>query len=875
MDSIVPWEELTAAQEKVLNDKAEALSLEAVRKKHNRPVLTIPQLIALLLRNPDAAKTEVGQKLVNDGRFKNQLTPELIAMFDPPGNTFASKQQKSVGHNFKTKYDALMLEVSETCKQLFYGLFGVEQGMLGSQLSEFPQPDYNNIMQTYPRVFENFSKLDAYLELLEPYIVMPTWKQQVVQSKKKKKNEDSITASVSFTQDEYGDVLRAMGIEDIGYYTGHENWISGRDSFPLTFHNGKFEVYPSSGEDSHLQEYLDYWCTVFDFFVPHEVGGEVPEERVQVAAAKEAEQVSGEAPPPDMMVVNADVARAEAPEPSEQRRKRARRGAQEAKSGEEEGVVAEEKPQPQGVRQSARVRGVDVAEEKSAAQLVQEQQIARMLGFGGGAKSQRRVQQERKQVQAAVSQMVQSSPAAGARFPTSGANAAERRKMAKALVHIYGAFSSSPVFQQLLGRSTLYKKVGDSSSEPTIEEYSRVYPVAIDWYLGVMKKRLKLRFLTDTQVNALNFIVSQRASLALRLPAKSTAEMETVVQQRFAARSQPELVKVVFEAVEMTDCFGNSVLSETRTQLERMISQLVTDVALSPDTYSNSHLNVVLTGAAGAGKTRFAMILGNIMKKCGLLLSERAIDVVSKPDLVGQYVGQSGPKTKSRLFQNLENVMFIDEAYSLAQYTINQQGGIEWDPYGMEVMTEIVNFLDKFKGRICIIAAGYEEPMMNQFFAINEGLPRRFPFKVPLPNYTPEELTALFCYFLRKNMKLTGALIEQNAADKLLDVIKRTEKKLFPNSAGDVENLASLAGRILKNKRSLDPGAKLEVSDLYSALLEYCKTVQKKGCLFLADVPVPTLTQRFFSALPFSMGVRGGYAAAPQTAASLGFLLVQ
>jgi hypothetical protein len=219
--------------------------------------------------------------------------------------------------------------------------------------------------------------------------------------------------------------------------------------------------------------------------------------------------------------------------------------------------------------------------------------------------------------------------------------------------------------------------------------------------------------------------------------------------------------------------------------------------------------------------------------------------------------------------------MFIDEAYSLAQYTINQQGEVEWESYGVEVMTEIVNFLDKFKGRICIIAAGYEEPMMRQFLAINEGLPRRFPFKVPLPNYTPQELTALFCYFLRKNMKLTGTLIEQDAANKLLEVITTTEKKLFPNSAGDVENLASLAGRILTNKRSLDPVAKLGVNDVYSALLEYCKTVQKKGCLFLADVPVPTLSQRFFSALPFSMGVRGGYAAAPRTAANLGFLLIQ
>lgn len=69
----------------------------------------------------------------------------------------------------------------------------------------------------------------------------------------------------------------------------------------------------------------------------------------------------------------------------------------------------------------------------------------------------------------------------------------------------------------------------------------------------------------------------------------------------------------------------------------------------------------------------------------------------SATDLIGQYIGQTGPKVQQQFDKALGKVLFIDEAYRLGQ-----------GHFSKEAMGEIVDATtkDKYAKKMIIILAG-------------------------------------------------------------------------------------------------------------------------------------------------------------------------
>lgn len=107
------------------------------------------------------------------------------------------------------------------------------------------------------------------------------------------------------------------------------------------------------------------------------------------------------------------------------------------------------------------------------------------------------------------------------------------------------------------------------------------------------------------------------------------------------------------------------------------------------------------------------------------------VEECSATDLIGQFVGQTGPKTIAKLQKALGKVLFIDEAYRLGE-----------GHYATEAINELVDSLTKpqFMNEMIVILAGYEKDM-NHLMSVNEGLSSRFPEEVIFTNLRPEEST--------------------------------------------------------------------------------------------------------------------------------------
>ncbi|KAG6844632.1 hypothetical protein H0H87_005289, partial [Tephrocybe sp. NHM501043] len=123
------------------------------------------------------------------------------------------------------------------------------------------------------------------------------------------------------------------------------------------------------------------------------------------------------------------------------------------------------------------------------------------------------------------------------------------------------------------------------------------------------------------------------------------------------------------------------------------------------------------------GKTTVARKMGQVYYDMGILSSKEVIEC-SASDLVGRFVGETGPKTRELLGKALGKVLFIDEAYRLSE-----------GQFAKEAIDELVASLtlDKFKSKIIVILAGYDDDM-NKLLSVNSGLASRFPEEVRFRN---------------------------------------------------------------------------------------------------------------------------------------------
>ncbi|HZK43421.1 MAG TPA: AAA family ATPase [Syntrophomonadaceae bacterium] len=195
-------------------------------------------------------------------------------------------------------------------------------------------------------------------------------------------------------------------------------------------------------------------------------------------------------------------------------------------------------------------------------------------------------------------------------------------------------------------------------------------------------------------------------------------------------------------------------------------------------------LHMVFNGNPGTGKTTVARILGNVFNDIGILSKGHIVEV-ERADLVGEYIGHTAQKTKEILRKSIGGIMFVDEAYTLAQ------GGDK--DFGQEAIATMVKAMEDHRDNIIIILAGYTAEM-ERFMMSNPGLRSRFPIHIKFKDYDDAELFQIALQmYLERDYELTS-----RARWKLKNVLNEFAKSHHPHSgnARYVRNLVEKSIRL-------------------------------------------------------------------------------
>jgi len=259
----------------------------------------------------------------------------------------------------------------------------------------------------------------------------------------------------------------------------------------------------------------------------------------------------------------------------------------------------------------------------------------------------------------------------------------------------------------------------------------------------------------------LSLVDSAKMNMALRLVKKQNPESLNNEELSTIVIADIQEVFVTGNAKKLHLIIDEPRLKDSLNELETLvgmenIKQEIRDMVklvryyneIGKDVLNKFVMHTVFKGNPGTGKTTLARIFAKIFNALGILEQGHLVEC-DRSSLIGQYTGQTAPKTLAKIEEAIGGVLFIDEAYALVE------GGN--DAYGKEAISTILKQMEDRNTEFILIVAGYPKNM-DEFLQSNPGLKSRFDQTMLFEDFSEEELFKIAeLMFYNEELSLTEA----------------------------------------------------------------------------------------------------------------------
>lgn len=205
-------------------------------------------------------------------------------------------------------------------------------------------------------------------------------------------------------------------------------------------------------------------------------------------------------------------------------------------------------------------------------------------------------------------------------------------------------------------------------------------------------------------------------------------------------------------------------LQSVKDTINRIKADIWSDMEQGIDTVGEFGNHMMFLGNPGTGKTTVARIVAEIMKDLGVVNKGQLIEVNAE-NLRAGYVGQTAIKTSEVIDSAMDGVLFVDEAYRLAD-----------DEFGIEAVNTLLARMENDRDRLVVIFAGYEENMKS-LYRINPGLKRRIRHFVLFDDYSAVELKQIFMSMAEKFSVVISGEVDQMLADMMEYAVENKNRR--------------------------------------------------------------------------------------------------
>lgn len=323
---------------------------------------------------------------------------------------------------------------------------------------------------------------------------------------------------------------------------------------------------------------------------------------------------------------------------------------------------------------------------------------------------------------------------------------------------------------------TLKDKIFDFELHTTAEDSREVYQKI----LVSLRKNYILS--ADFEITLLDYVTETYNNTTLSAPEYITSVIEKILFNKTGEVITSDAIPAFERSKSVSEIFKdlNSLvgLGNVKDMLKDLVSLLQFKKKAGNDIkIKDTNLHMVFLGNPGTGKTTVARMIAEILYNLDYVSQNKLVEVSAK-DLIGQYVGQTAPKTMEVIEKALGGVLFIDEAYSLASKPGNTSS------FNDECIATLIQAMENYRDNLVVIFAGYSKEM-NSFLKSNSGIVSRIGYTLDFKDYTVTELITI----LKSMFEKSGFVVTDKALEKARKIILKFRETEGFGNARFVRNL--------------------------------------------------------------------------------------